>query len=241
MAGDLKQLLELAKELGYAIEMVESAKIDKRIRLGREPLLAQVDEEHVAFDTEPVTPGDYVRFFVSTCHDNEGKVKRYDHGASKGHTNMIGWSGSFPSGFRKTVKALSLTVMEGVVDEPVEVRWFVAGAPCGESFKLAPNEITPVNLKVKLWRPKLAKRDPNGVVEVPVFPVEITASESFKVDIPLELVEEVVDKIDLASLEPFAVMVTGVKSRVVLRLNLHGPLYSPHYEGSRLPPLPLEE
>lgn len=162
-------------------------------------IVAIRDENDVTFDVEPVKPGEVTRFFCSTCHDHDGRRKEIGV-----DTNLMGFASCFVAGNRKTVRAISYNVLEGVADK-LRAQFRVAGEPCGGWFDLAPNEITPLALKnVRTCRPpsRDAVPDKDGF---------------FLVDM---------NELVLEGLEWFAVDVVS-ETCARLKINLHGPLDRP--------------
>lgn len=225
---------ELAKRHDHTVRH-EGADIDRRIVLKAGPIFATVEEEHVLYDVEPVRPERPSRHFTTTCHNEDERRKEYGK-----DTNVVGSGYCIPSGHAKTIRAISLEVLEGSVDGPLDVNFFFACTSFGHTFKIVPGEVVPVECKIKRTFPKdltaFKTQFPQGSVpDTGFFP------GSGDDTIEWEIRDADVNEIKLMPFENFYVEVSGVKARALVKLNLHGPYYSSHYgKGDLRKVLPLE-
>jgi len=224
---------ELAKRHDYTIRH-EGADIDRRIAIKSAPILATVEEEHVLFDTEPVLPERPSWHFNTACHDAEGKKK--EHGKE---TNVIGSVGCVPNGHAKTIRAISIEVLGGTVDAPLDVSFFFVCHRLSHTYKVTPGEIVPIECMDKRMFPKdQAAYHARFGWDVPSTGF-IPEGGDDRQDMVIRDVE--IKEIKLMALENFRVEVSGVKERAMIKLNLHGPYYSSWYgQGDSREPLPLE-
>jgi len=230
---------DLAPKLGYTIEH-EPCDVDKRLCWKPGPIYATCEEKHVLWDVEPVRPEWPTNFFSTSCHDIDGRKK--EHGRD---TNVIGSGYGAPNGHAKHIEAISIEVVEGVVEKALDVNIQLGGTRFfSEPLRIAPGEIVPIKgSRTKRIFPK----DPAAYEKKTGFPAKDIPEQGWvcdgggRDDLEYVVRDVEIDKIRLVSLECFAIEVAGATSQARLRVNLHGPWFSSWYgPDDKRKRLPLE-